>query len=74
MFLLCVKLNAIMCLIGYFSQVGAGPTGLVAALSLAQNGVNVRIVDKLPEYFRGQRGAGIMVKLYHRLTPFPEVV
>ncbi|KZT64163.1 monooxygenase [Daedalea quercina L-15889] len=38
---------------------GAGPAGLVLALTLAQNGVNVRIIDKEPFYRPGQRGAGI---------------
>ncbi|KAI0310736.1 FAD binding domain-containing protein [Amylostereum chailletii] len=42
---------------------GAGPTGLVAALSLVQHGVHVRIIDKLPHYFRGQRGAGIFPRV-----------
>ncbi|KAK0434565.1 FAD binding domain-containing protein [Armillaria borealis] len=40
--------------------VGAGPSGLVLALSLLQNGVSVRIIDKNPEIRAGQRGAGIM--------------
>ncbi|KAI0321902.1 FAD binding domain-containing protein [Amylostereum chailletii] len=42
---------------------GAGPTGLVAAISLVQHGVRVRIIDKLPHYFRGQRGAGIVPRV-----------
>ncbi|THH13817.1 hypothetical protein EW146_g6442 [Bondarzewia mesenterica] len=40
--------------------VGSGPTGLVCALTLAQNGVPVRIIEKLSDYPAGQRGAGIM--------------
>ncbi|TFY57158.1 hypothetical protein EVG20_g8650 [Dentipellis fragilis] len=40
--------------------VGSGPTGLVTALTLAQNGVSVRVVEKLPYFPRGQRGSGIM--------------
>ncbi|TFY73620.1 hypothetical protein EWM64_g10392, partial [Hericium alpestre] len=40
--------------------VGSGPTGLVAALTLAQNGVDVRVIEKLPHFPIGQRGAGIM--------------
>ncbi|KZT69639.1 monooxygenase [Daedalea quercina L-15889] len=41
--------------------VGAGPTGLVAALTLRKNGIPVRIIEK-EESFRtiGQRGAGTM--------------
>ncbi len=42
-------------------KVGAGPSGLVLALSLLQNGVSVRIIDKNPDIRAGQRGAGIMV-------------
>ncbi|TFK39698.1 FAD binding domain-containing protein [Crucibulum laeve] len=40
--------------------VGAGPAGLVLALSLLQNGVAVRIIDKAKTYRIGERGAGIM--------------
>ncbi|KAK0497238.1 FAD binding domain-containing protein [Armillaria luteobubalina] len=40
--------------------VGAGPSGLVLALSLIQNGLSVRIIDRNPEIRTGQRGAGIM--------------
>ncbi|KAG2113850.1 FAD binding domain-containing protein [Suillus discolor] len=39
--------------------VGAGPAGLVAALTLLQNGIPVRIVDKDPNPRIGQRGPGI---------------
>ncbi|KAG1882172.1 FAD binding domain-containing protein [Suillus subluteus] len=39
--------------------VGAGPAGLVAALTLLQNGISVRIIDKDPHHRIGQRGAGI---------------
>ncbi|KAG2142997.1 FAD binding domain-containing protein [Suillus clintonianus] len=38
---------------------GAGPAGLVAALTLLQNGIPVRIIDKDPNPRIGQRGAGI---------------
>ncbi|KAG2125965.1 FAD binding domain-containing protein [Suillus clintonianus] len=37
--------------------VGAGPVGLVAALTLLQNGIPVRIIDKDPNPRIGQRGA-----------------
>ncbi|KAG1872108.1 FAD binding domain-containing protein [Suillus tomentosus] len=39
--------------------VGAGPVGLVAALTLLQNGISVRIIDKDPHPRIGQRGTGI---------------
>ncbi|KAG0697640.1 FAD binding domain-containing protein [Suillus ampliporus] len=40
-------------------NVGAGPAGLVAALTLVQNGIPVRIIDKDPNPRIGQRGPGI---------------
>ncbi|KAG2066518.1 FAD/NAD(P)-binding domain-containing protein [Suillus decipiens] len=36
--------------------VGAGPAGLVAALTLLQNGISVRVIDKDPNPRIGQRG------------------
>ena len=42
-------------------QVGAGPVGLVAALTLLQNGIPVRIIEKDPNPRMGQRGPGIWV-------------
>ncbi|KAG2358919.1 FAD binding domain-containing protein [Suillus spraguei] len=39
--------------------VGAGPAGLVAALTLLQNDIPVRIIDKDPNPRIGQRGPGI---------------
>ncbi|EGN99774.1 hypothetical protein SERLA73DRAFT_88431 [Serpula lacrymans var. lacrymans S7.3] len=39
--------------------VGAGPSGLVAALTLLRNGIPVRIIDKESKYRVGQRGGGI---------------
>ncbi|KAK1221080.1 hypothetical protein PQX77_016127 [Marasmius sp. AFHP31] len=39
--------------------VGAGPSGLVAALTLLRNGIPVRIIEKSPKVRMGQRGAGI---------------
>ncbi|KAH7872223.1 uncharacterized protein C8R40DRAFT_1118846 [Lentinula edodes] len=36
--------------------VGAGPAGLVSALVLAQNGIQVRIVDKAVKYSSIQFG------------------
>ncbi|GLB41782.1 putative FAD binding domain containing protein [Lyophyllum shimeji] len=40
--------------------VGAGPSGLICALSLLRNGIPVRVIEKSLEPRRGQRGAGIM--------------
>ncbi|KAA1469124.1 FAD/NAD(P)-binding domain-containing protein [Dentipellis sp. KUC8613] len=40
--------------------VGTGPSGLITALTLAKNGVSVRVIEKLPNHPEGQRGAGIM--------------
>ena len=48
-------------------QVGAGPTGLVAALSLAQNGIPARIIDKHDGPQHGQRGAALQVMHLPRL-------
>ncbi|EEB90458.1 hypothetical protein MPER_11333, partial [Moniliophthora perniciosa FA553] len=39
--------------------VGAGPSGLIGALSLARNKIKVRIIEKSPTHRIGQRGAGI---------------
>ena len=39
-------------------QSGAGPSGLVLALTLAKNGVSVRIIEKDREFHQGHRGAG----------------
>ncbi|KZT68268.1 monooxygenase [Daedalea quercina L-15889] len=38
---------------------GAGPTGLVLGLTLLQNGIQARIIDKDPDRHPGQRGAGL---------------
>jgi 2-polyprenyl-6-methoxyphenol hydroxylase-like FAD-dependent oxidoreductase len=39
--------------------VGAGPTGLVAALELARRGIGVRLLDAAPAPFAGSRGKGL---------------
>ncbi|MEX0809656.1 MAG: FAD-dependent oxidoreductase [Dongiaceae bacterium] len=39
--------------------VGAGPTGLTAALELARRGFNPRIIDANPEPSRDNRAVGI---------------
>ncbi|KAJ3502989.1 hypothetical protein NLJ89_g8635 [Agrocybe chaxingu] len=44
--------------------VGAGPSGLVLALSLLRNGVPVRIIEKTTHPRIGQRGAGIMPRSF----------
>ncbi|KAK0239563.1 FAD binding domain-containing protein [Armillaria nabsnona] len=38
---------------------GAGPCGLVTALALAQNGISVRVVDRISKFQVGQRGAAL---------------
>lgn len=43
-------------------QVGAGPSGLVSALVLAHNSIQVRIVDKTDRYHVGSRGFGVQAK------------
>ncbi|KAG1720137.1 FAD binding domain-containing protein [Suillus lakei] len=56
--------------------VGAGPTGLVAALTFLRNGIPVRIIDKDSNPRIGQRGAGIMprsLELFNFLD-VPEVI
>ncbi|KAH7924275.1 FAD/NAD(P)-binding domain-containing protein [Leucogyrophana mollusca] len=55
--------------------VGAGLSGLVAALTLAKNGIPVRVVERNLEHRKGQRGAGIAprtLELYHFLE-VPEI-
>ncbi|KAI5982313.1 FAD binding domain-containing protein [Pisolithus albus] len=55
--------------------VGAGPTGIAAALTLARNNVPVRIIEKEPEHRRGQRGAGIQPRTFEvfHLLRVPEI-
>jgi 2-polyprenyl-6-methoxyphenol hydroxylase-like FAD-dependent oxidoreductase len=38
---------------------GAGAAGLTLAVDLARRGVNFRLIEKLPDPFRGSRGKGI---------------
>ncbi|KZT07591.1 monooxygenase [Laetiporus sulphureus 93-53] len=57
--------------------VGAGPTGLVLGLTLAQNGIPFRIIDKETKYHIGQRGAGIQprtLEAYNLLGVLPDIV
>ncbi|KAH7912300.1 FAD-binding monooxygenase [Hygrophoropsis aurantiaca] len=54
---------------------GAGPSGLVAALTLLRNNIPVRIIEKEPIHRIGQRGPGIYprsLELFHFLE-VPEV-
>ncbi|KAG1809470.1 FAD binding domain-containing protein [Suillus variegatus] len=55
--------------------VGAGPAGLVAALTLLQNGIPVRIIDKDPNPRIGQRGPGIWPRSFElfNFLDVPEV-
>ncbi|TFK39683.1 FAD binding domain-containing protein [Crucibulum laeve] len=56
--------------------VGAGPAGLVLALSLLQNGIAVRIIDKAKTHRLGERGAGIMprtLEVYNILGTLTDV-
>ncbi|KAK0466826.1 FAD binding domain-containing protein [Desarmillaria tabescens] len=56
--------------------VGAGPSGLSLALALQQNGVSVRIIDKLATYRVGQKGSGIqprILELYKLLGVLPDI-
>ncbi|KAI5890762.1 uncharacterized protein SCHCODRAFT_02632818 [Schizophyllum commune H4-8] len=57
--------------------VGAGPSGLVAALALAQNGISVRIIDKLAEPRVGQKGPAIQprtLELYKLLGVLDDIL
>ncbi|KAH9479456.1 Flavin-dependent monooxygenase [Psilocybe cubensis] len=57
--------------------VGGGPSGLILALSLLQNGVPVRIIEKSSKPRLGQRGAGIMprtLELFSYLRIVDEVM
>ncbi|KDQ57089.1 hypothetical protein JAAARDRAFT_207431 [Jaapia argillacea MUCL 33604] len=57
--------------------VGAGPAGLVLALTLVQNGVPVRLIDKLTKFHSGQRGAGVMprtMEVYEFLGVLPDAL
>ncbi|KAH7925393.1 hypothetical protein BV22DRAFT_1129057 [Leucogyrophana mollusca] len=57
--------------------IGAGPSGLVLALSLLKNGVSVRIIEKDYATHVGQRGAGVMprsLELYNLLGILPDIL
>jgi 2-polyprenyl-6-methoxyphenol hydroxylase-like FAD-dependent oxidoreductase len=42
-------------------QIGAGPAGMALALTLLENGVKVRLIEKMPTTRIGSRGNGIHV-------------
>ncbi|KAJ7779006.1 FAD binding domain-containing protein [Mycena metata] len=57
--------------------VGAGPSGLVLALVLLQNGVPVRIIDKERTHRIGSRAAGVMARtqeLYAQLGVLSDIL
>ncbi|KAK7062167.1 FAD-binding-3 domain-containing protein [Favolaschia claudopus] len=56
---------------------GAGPSGLILALVLLQNGVSVRIIDKEMNHRGGSRGSGIQARtleLYDILGVLPNIL
>ncbi|KAJ7289168.1 FAD binding domain-containing protein [Mycena rebaudengoi] len=55
---------------------GAGPSGLVLALTLLKNGIPVRIIDKEPKYSIGARGAAVQVRTLelYAILGIPEIV
>ncbi|KAJ7580192.1 FAD binding domain-containing protein [Mycena floridula] len=57
--------------------VGAGPAGLCLALSLVQNSISVRIIDKLQTYRIGRKGMGVQprtLELHKFLGTLDEVL
>jgi hypothetical protein len=46
-----------------FHQVGGGPSGLAAALTLLRSGIPVRLIDKEPSYRIGQRSNSVWVSI-----------
>src|SRR3978361_2203207 len=49
--------------------VGAGPTGLTAALELSRMGIDVRIVDKAHEPSTTSRALGVQARTLELLRP-----
>ena len=61
---LVVRLSTFRCIIEtHVYQVGGGPSGLAAAVTLLRNGIPVRIIDKECHYRTGQRATGVWVCL-----------
>ncbi|KAI0691495.1 monooxygenase [Cytidiella melzeri] len=57
--------------------VGAGPSGLVLALTLARNNIPVRIIEKDTSFHIGQRGPGLQprsLELMHFLGVLPDIL
>ncbi|PPQ68063.1 hypothetical protein CVT26_007347 [Gymnopilus dilepis] len=55
---------------------GAGPAGLILALTLAKNGIPIRIIDKEPGPKPGEKGAGIMprsLEVHRLLGTLPDI-
>ncbi|MGK4579839.1 FAD-dependent monooxygenase [Kitasatospora sp. HPMI-4] len=50
--------------------VGAGPTGLTLACSLARQGVGVRIIERSPAFHTGSRGKGLNPRSIEVLADF----
>ncbi|KAF9071862.1 FAD binding domain-containing protein [Rhodocollybia butyracea] len=56
---------------------GAGPTGLILALTLLRNGVSVRIIDKQEKFQIGTRGCGMQprtIEMYKLLGILPDLL
>nr|GAT51657.1 predicted protein [Mycena chlorophos] len=56
--------------------VGSGPSGLILAIILAQNGVSARIIEKQPHHPIGSRGTGVQprtLELYDTLGFLPAI-
>jgi hypothetical protein len=61
---LVVRLSSFLCIVETHAyQVGGGPSGLAAAVTLLRNGIPVRIIDKEPHYRTGQRSNSVWVSL-----------
>ncbi|KAJ4474865.1 FAD binding domain-containing protein [Lentinula aciculospora] len=57
--------------------VGAGPTGLIHALTLLRNGIPVRIIEKQESFQLGTRGCGIQprtIEMYKLLGTLPDLL
>ncbi|KAI0784330.1 FAD binding domain-containing protein [Abortiporus biennis] len=57
--------------------VGSGPAGLVIALTLAQNGISIRLIEKLSSFHHSLRGAAIQARsleLFNFLGVYDEMV
>ncbi|KAK0489306.1 hypothetical protein IW261DRAFT_1414669 [Armillaria novae-zelandiae] len=69
-------MTAAVLIVSDYPFVGGGPSGLSLALALIQNGVSVRVIDKLPTFRVGQKGSGIqprILELYKLLGVLPDI-